>query len=79
MPVHNHGPAEGRGLDCPERATPAGLKGWCIAPGLWNADALGTTTAGMWHDPNGIIYPYDDEDLRIINAAKRAKLEQDRS
>lgn len=44
-----------------------------------NADAMGTSTAGMWHDPNGIIYPYDAEDLRIINAAKRAKREQDRA
>lgn len=42
-------------------------------------DAMGTSTAGMWHDPDGVVYPYDDEDLRIINAAKRAKLEQDRA
>ena len=33
----------------------------------------------MWHDPNGIIYPYDAEDLAIIEAAERAKLEQDRA
>ena len=49
--------------------------------GAWtmNSDALGTSTQGMWHDPTGIIYPYDAEDLAIIEAAKRAKLEQDRA
>lgn len=30
--VHNHGPDEGRGLDCPERKTEYGLKGACLAP-----------------------------------------------
>lgn len=31
-PVHNHGPAEGRGLDCGERRLPNGLlRGWCLA------------------------------------------------
>lgn len=30
MTVHNHGPAEGRGLDCPERRTPLGLRGACL-------------------------------------------------
>lgn len=28
--VHNHGPTEGRGLDCPERRTDAGLVGACL-------------------------------------------------
>lgn len=31
MAVHNHGPAEGRGLDCGERRMPDGtLRGWCL-------------------------------------------------
>lgn len=32
MTVHNHGPAEGRGLDCPERRTAIGnyLRGACL-------------------------------------------------
>ena len=34
-------------------------------------DALGPSTAGMWHDPNGIIYPYDDEDRRLLEAAAK--------
>ena len=34
MPVHNHGPAEGRGLDCPERTTPEGLRGACMPDAL---------------------------------------------
>ena len=46
---------------------------------MLNSDALGATTAGMWHDPDGVVYPYDAEDLRIIEPAKRAKLEQDRA
>jgi len=33
----------------------------------------------MWHDPNGIIYPYDAEDQAIIDAATKAKAEQDRA
>lgn len=28
--VHNHGPAEGRGLDCGERVIDGKLKGWCM-------------------------------------------------
>lgn len=44
-----------------------------------NADALGTSTAGMWHDPNGIIYPYDAEDLAILERARRAKRDLDES
>ena len=44
-----------------------------------SADALGTSTAGMWHDPDGVVYPYDAEDLAILECAKRAKLEQDRA
>lgn len=30
MTVHNHGPAEGPGLDCPERETQIGLRGACL-------------------------------------------------
>jgi hypothetical protein len=41
-----------------------------------NADALGSSTAGMWHDPDGVIYPYDDEDLRLIALANRVHDEQ---
>lgn len=41
-----------------------------------NSDALGSSTQGMWHDPNGTIYPYDDEDRRIIAAAERRRAEQ---
>jgi len=29
-PVHNHGPAEGRGLDCGERVVEGNLRGWCM-------------------------------------------------
>lgn len=29
-PVHNHGPAEGRGLDCGERTVDGKLRGWCM-------------------------------------------------
>jgi len=36
-------------------------------------------TPTMWHDPNGIIYPYDAEDQAIIDAATKAKAEQDRA
>ena len=28
--VHNHGPAEGRGLDCGERVVEGNLRGWCM-------------------------------------------------
>lgn len=28
--VHNHGPAEGPGLGCPERMTDTGLRGACL-------------------------------------------------
>jgi hypothetical protein len=28
--VHNHGPAEGRGLDCGERTVDGKLRGWCM-------------------------------------------------
>lgn len=29
--VHNHGPSEGRGIDCAEKRMPDGrLKGWCL-------------------------------------------------
>ena len=38
-PVHNHGPAEGRGLDCGERRMPNGLlRGWCLEPASDNTD-----------------------------------------
>jgi hypothetical protein len=30
MKVHNHGPDEGRGLNCPEISTPWGPQGACI-------------------------------------------------
>lgn len=39
-------------------------------------DALGTSTQGMWHDPNGIIYPYDAEDMRLIATANRLRTEE---
>lgn len=53
--VHNHGPAEGRGLDCPEHLVDGQLRGVCIAdrdhlravaeaatPGPWGAHVLGS-------------------------------------
>lgn len=34
-PVHNHGPSEGRGLDCGETTAVDGYPmGWCLAAGL---------------------------------------------
>jgi hypothetical protein len=40
---------------------------------------VGAWMKTMWHDPNGIIYPYDAEDQAIIDAAMKAKAEQDRA
>lgn len=30
--VHDHGSEDGPGLACPERTTPAGLRGACVTP-----------------------------------------------
>jgi len=37
--VHNHGPAEGRGLDCPERVVEGQLRGACLTPRSTEKDA----------------------------------------
>jgi hypothetical protein len=38
--VHNHGPTEGRGLECPQMTVDGKLVGYCIAPELWTAPAV---------------------------------------
>lgn len=45
--VHNHGPEEGRGLDCPERMVDGLLLGACMLPASWTiVDAHQCTRCG---------------------------------
>lgn len=58
MAVHNHGPAEGRGLDCGEAMVNGNLLGWCMREDAFCAEPLCETL--MVPTPAGHMCPRHD-------------------
>lgn len=60
-PVHNHGPAEGRGLDCGEALVDGKLKGWCLRPPQPEEGPDYHANLAQWNTHNYIV-PVDPMD-----------------
>lgn len=87
--VHNHGPAEGRGLDCPERRLPDGtLRGACLALRVKVRKVNGVkgseTIPPMWatiyrHPTHGPVIHVSQTHADAINVADRIGRNLDRA
>jgi hypothetical protein len=60
--VHNHGPAEGRGLDCGEALVDGKLKGWCLRPPQPEEGPDYHANLAQWNTHNYIV-PVDPMDM----------------